>query len=259
MPSSIATSPQCVLAFDTSTERLCAGLATPQGEFTVNVAGGAGASIALLPQLRGLLQRACHGWTNVDAIAFGAGPGAFTGLRTSCAVAQGLALGLGLPLLALDSLLVVAEDARLQAASDAVTFDVAVAMDARMDEVYAARYRWHSAGPAGRWQVLDAPALRTLADWARAWTATAPDALAGSALAAFGGRVELPQARRIDAPTDRAAALLRLALAAAADGAAVDAAAAAALPVYLRDRIAATTAERAAARSATGAGAAPLR
>jgi tRNA threonylcarbamoyladenosine biosynthesis protein TsaB len=236
-----------VLAFDTSTDKLALALHTPQGDSTRLLAGGAQASLLLLPQLQALLQDAGLRLTDLDAIAFGCGPGAFTGLRTSCAVAQGLGLGLGLPLLPLDSLLIVAEDARLQAGlGDGA--DIAVAMDARMDEVYAGRYRWQ----AGRWQALQPPALYTLDALAQAWQGAHWAALAGSALAAFGARLVLPATgARIEREDDRAAALLRLALAAAQAGEAVDAAAA--LPLYLRDRVALTTREREAARVAAGA------
>lgn len=231
-----------VLAFDTSTEQLAAALVVQGRVLGHAEPGGARASAALLPALRRLLAEAGVAMAGLDAIAFGRGPGAFTGLRTSCAVAQGLGFGLGRPLLPLDSLLLVAEDARVQlGAGDG--FEVGVAMDARMDEVYAGRYR-HT---GGAWQVLDAPALFTLPALAAAWR-EAPPHVAGSALAAFGARLPLPPAAaRVPAEADRAAALGRLAAAAFAAGAAVDAAAA--LPLYLRDKVALTTEERA-ARSA---------
>jgi tRNA threonylcarbamoyladenosine biosynthesis protein TsaB len=115
-----------------------------------------------------------------------------------------------------------------------------------MDEIYAARYAWRG----GRWLATQAPALWAWPALAEAWSALpAPQALAGSALAVFGERIDWPAApRRQPAPHDRAAALGRLARQACAQGAAV--AAADALPLYLRDKVAQTTAERAAARAA---------
>ncbi len=232
-----------LLAFDTSTEVFAIGLLARGQVFTRCGAGGANASAALLPAVRSLLDEAGLHFTELDAIGFGRGPGAFTGLRTSCSVAQGLGLGSGRPLLPLDSLLVVAEGAR-EALSAAEGFEIGIAMDARMDEVYAGRYRWRN----GLWQVLEAPALYTLPALAAAWAA-APPAVAGSALAAFGERLPLPPTTlRLPQEIDRPGALLRLAAQAFAAGQAVDAAAA--LPLYLRDKVALTTEERAAARAA---------
>lgn len=228
-----------LLAFDTSTERMAIGVATPTGSFTCEAEGGARASATLLPEIAALLAGAGLALNEVDAFAFGRGPGAFTGLRTSCAVAQGLGFGLGRPLLPIDSLLVVAEDARAGAAPQ----EVAVAMDARMDEAYAGRYRWDGA----RWTVLDAPALYTLESLAARWRGQRAHLVAGSALDAFGARLDKPAgAARVPRERDRAGALLRLARAAAAAGAGIDAALA--LPLYLRDKVALTTAERDAAR-----------
>jgi tRNA threonylcarbamoyladenosine biosynthesis protein TsaB len=128
-------------------------------------------------------------------------------------------------------------------------------MDARMDEVYAARYRWQG----GRWAVLQAPALYTLAALQAAWQGVTVHLLAGSALQAFGPRLVLADAPRVEFEADRAAALLRLAVAAAKAGPGV--AAHQALPVYLRDKVAQTTQERDAARLAkaeAAAAASPL-
>ncbi len=229
-----------LLAFDTSTERMVIGVAAPAGSFTRDAEGGARASATLLPEIAALLARAGLVLYELDAIAFGRGPGAFTGLRTSCAVAQGLGFGLGRPLLPIDSLLVVAEDA----CAGAAPCEVAVAMDARMDEVYAARYHWNGAC----WTVLDAPALCTLEALAARWRGLHADLVAGSALDALGAaRLGLPAGvARVPRERDRAAALLRLARVAAAAGEGIDAALA--LPLYLRDKVALTTAERDAAR-----------
>jgi tRNA threonylcarbamoyladenosine biosynthesis protein TsaB len=250
--------PPCnLLAFDTSTELMAVALRAGAVDHLALEAGGKGASAALLPRIQALLAGAGLVMSDLDAIAFGNGPGAFTGLRTSCAVAQGLGFGLGRPLLPLDSLLIVAEDARWQAAPDAGVFEIAVAMDARMDEVYAGRYRWSE----GRWRTSEAPALYTLPALAQRWTPMAARSgwLAGSAIDAFGSRLGVPAGvPRVAGEHDRAAALLRLARAAFHAGEGVDAADA--LPLYLRDKVAFTTQEREVARevaAGTAPGAAP--
>lgn len=234
-----------LLAFDTSTETLSLAVCLPDAMLTDEAEGGALASATLIPRIVALLARAGITLQQLDAIAFGRGPGAFTGLRTACSVAQGLALGAGKPVLPIDSLMLVAEDARVQDAAAAA--DCWVAMDARMDEIYAGRYR-HA---GGRWIAELSPCLLGVDALNGGWQARPPAAVAGNALAAFAGRLHPGAAVRIDRPASRAAALGRLAAAAWADGAGVDAALA--LPVYVRDRVALTTAERDAARAAAAA------
>src|SRR6218665_3153011 len=131
-----------LLALDSSTDTMALALVTPGQTKLFEAAGGAQASARMLPEIKALLASAGVQRDDLDAIAFGQGPGAFTGLRTACAVAQGLAFGLSKPVLAIDSLMLVAEDARAQGAGD----DVWVAMDARIGEIYAARYRWADGG-----------------------------------------------------------------------------------------------------------------
>ncbi|MBI3156733.1 MAG: tRNA (adenosine(37)-N6)-threonylcarbamoyltransferase complex dimerization subunit type 1 TsaB [Burkholderiales bacterium] len=228
---------RALLAFDTSTERMAVAACGPAGEVAWTGAGGAAASATLLREVNAVLAQAGIRLADLDAVAFGAGPGAFTGLRTACAVAQGLAFGLGRPVLPVDSLAIVAEDAPWREGM------VWVAMDARIDEVYAAAYR--RAGT--RWQVLAAPALYTVAALAARWAADPPQRVAGSAIEAFGGRLPLGDAALHARESDRAAALLRCARQAWADGARRDPADA--LPVYLRDKVALTTAERARLRA----------
>lgn len=234
--------PACLLAIDSSTERLCLALQAGEHACTHEQSGGALASAQLLPQLVAMLADAGVAWQALDAVAFARGPGAFTGLRTACAVAQGLALGAGKPVLPIDSLMLVADDAR--GALEPAPADIWVAMDARMGEVYAARYQWQR----DAWQVLDAPALYELDALHARWQATPPAVVAGSALDAFGERLHTGAALRVPQEHDRPAALLRLAQAAWRSGAAVDAAEA--LPLYLRDKVASTTAEREAMRAA---------
>lgn len=237
-----------LLAFDTSTERLAVALSWASGERFADEPGGAAASAALLPAAQRLLGEAGLSWHDLDAIAFGQGPGAFTGLRTSCAVAQGLGVALARPLLAIDSLSIVAEDARRQQADLAHdVFDIDVVMDARMGEVYSGRYRW----ALGRWSVLRSTELLSPQDLAERWRQTPPLAVTGSALltAVEGPWSDVgPAVRKWPNEQSRARALLALARAAWTDGSCVDAADA--LPTYLRNKVALTTAEREAVRLA---------
>src|SRR5882724_599583 len=231
-----------LLAFDTSTESMAIALSLPQGTTARDTVGGAQASARLIPELLALLSQAGCTLADLDAIAFGCGPGAFTGLRTACSVAQGLAYGAAKPVIPVSSLLLVAEDARAQLGSG--SFDGWVAMDARMDEIYAAAYRWQGE----RWQVLRAPALYALDALNVLWRAEPPDVVAGSALGVFGARLAVGEASLLPEPRSRAAALARLARQLWAEGVSVDATDA--LPVYLRDKVAQTTAERETLRAA---------
>ena len=233
-----------LLAFDTATEHLSIALAARGEVCMFEAAGGAQASATLIPAILALLAQAGVALRELDAIAFGRGPGAFTGLRTACSVAQGLAFGAGKPVLPIDTLLAVAEDARAGGPGD---LQVWAAMDARMNEVYAAHYRY----AAGRWAVLDAPMLTTPAALNARWQAQPPQCVAGSALAAFGAQIATGAARCVPAALPRATALLPLAQALWAQGGAVDAALA--LPLYLRDKVAQTTIEREAVRAAKDA------
>ncbi len=240
--------PARLLAFDTSTEAMSVALSCATGTCCWTGVGGAQASIELVPRIEAMLAEAGIGYRDLDAIAYGCGPGAFTGLRTACAVAQGLGFGAGLPVLAVDSLAIVAEDARAQRAEVEAT-GIWVAMDARMDEIYAAAYRWEArGGQGGRWQSASSPALYTLPALNAIWAAQPPLAVAGSALAAFGERLNLHDALPLPQTTDRAAALLRVAQGLWADGTALPADRA--LPLYLRDKVALTTRERESVRAA---------
>lgn len=236
------------LAFDTATEHLSIALQVGDAVWSHDGPGGAQASATLIPGIMGLLAQAGIGLRDLDAIAFGRGPGAFTGLRTACSVAQGLAFGADKPVLPIDTLLAVAEDARSNGAPD----DVWVVMDARMDEIYAARAVFES----GRWRYAVAPLLCSPQALNERWRSDPPRALAGSALAAFGERLEGGAAPRWPLALPRARAMLPLAAALwAQDGGAVDAAQA--LPLYLRDKVAQTMAERAAVKALAEA-AAPI-
>ena len=232
-----------LLAFDTSTDALSIAVQHGARVWQHSGAGGAQASATLIPAIRHLLAQAELSFDQLDAVVFGRGPGSFTGLRTACAVAQGLAFGAkggqGVPVLPVDTLLAVAEEARLQ---NGCTQVVAV-LDARMDEVYHARCEWLQ-GEA-RWQAdedfgLGAPeSVQPPTGWT----------VAGNARAPYGDRLAPAASHATALPT--ATALLRLAPALIAAGQAV--AAGDALPRYIRDKVAQTTSERAALRAAQAA------
>ena len=227
-----------LLAFDTSTDTLSIALAWQGAGGTRLVehtaAGGPQASTALIPAILRLLAQAGLRLTDLDAIVFGRGPGSFTGLRTACSVAQGLAFGARLPVLPVDTLLALAEEAREQRGAT----QVVALLDARMDEVYSAAYSFGDGGwrRHGEFSLGRPEALQVPAGWA----------LAGNAFAAYAERLPAAASRIAALPT--AAALLRLAPALIAAGQAGPAAGA--LPLYLRDKVAQTTQERAALRAA---------
>ena len=229
-----------LLAFDTSTDTLSIAVQHGDAVWQHTGPGGAQASATLIPTVRSLMAQAGLAFDTLEAIVFGRGPGSFTGLRTACAVAQGLAFGArggqGVPVLPVDTLLAVAEEARH---AHGCTQVVAV-LDARMDEVYHARCEWVAA--PGRWYTeadfgLGAPeSVLAPAGWS----------VAGNARTPYGERLA-PMAAPVAAlPT--ATALLRLAPALLAAGEGVPASDA--LPRYIRDKVAQTTAERAALRAA---------
>jgi len=237
-----------LLAFDTSTDSMSLALSDGQRIWQHTGPGGAQASSTLIPAILELLGQAGLALADLDALVFGRGPGSFTGLRTACSVAQGLALGARLPVLPLDTLMAVAEEARFQheGAQAAARLQVTALLDARMDEMYVQRFACN----AGRWT--------SLADCALIRPENLPldpadDLLAGNVFGVYAARLPVfpHNVPRVTAlPT--AAAMLRLAPALLAAGQGVPASQA--LPLYVRDKVALTTEER--ARVKTGMAAA---
>jgi tRNA threonylcarbamoyladenosine biosynthesis protein TsaB len=225
-----------LIAIDTGTDTLSIAVRRGDGGETrlwqYTAPGGANASVVLIPALQDLMAQAGLQFCDVSAIAFGAGPGSFTGLRTACSVAQGLAFAVNVPVLGVDSLLAVAETARWQRGLTEA-FSVTAMLDARMDEIYTADYffdgkSWHS---TRHQRVILPEHLDGEGDW-----------LAGNVFATYGDGLPLRfqhTPRETALPT--AAAMLRLAPALLAGGYSLPAAQA--LPTYIRDKVAYTTQE----------------
>ena len=243
------------LAFDTSTDRMSVALTDGARVWQHNGPGGAQASTTLIPAILALLAEAGLALGELDAIAFGRGPGSFTGLRTACAVAQGLALGAnqgaGIPVLPVDTLMAVAEEARFQQQGDGdAPLRVTALLDARMDEMYVQGFEFSG----GHCRALGECGLLRPENLV---PDTAAGLFAGNVFAVYAGRLPGSLAAFAQAealPT--ATAMLRLAPQLAAAGQCVSADLA--LPLYVRDKVALTTKERDQVKAAKLAAASPL-
>lgn len=223
-----------ILALDSSTEWCSVAVGDGRHWHGRDEHAGQSHSERMLPMVRAALADAGVVLGDLAGIAFGAGPGSFTGIRIGCGVAQGLAFGAGLPLVAVPTLEALAQQARRTHGWTRVV----ACLDARMREVYAAMYE----ADGNTWRVLMAPVvtppsglvLPVAADGARG---------AGNGFVAYPQLAGALSLRAIDAdlrPGAQAVAELALPRFAAGKGVA----AADALPLYVRHRVALTTAER---------------
>jgi len=223
-----------ILAFDTSTSWLSVAVLEGSRMCERGEHAGQAHSSRLLPLVDELLAEAGLALADLDAIAFGAGPGAFTGVRIACGVAQGLGLGAGVPLVPVSTLEAVAQTAFHAHGRERIL----ACLDARMREVYVAGLvrvdgAWREAMPAAVLPPVAVAAPAPAGDWFGA----------GDGFAAYpelAPRLGLGGCDALLRPEARAIA--ELARARVAAGAAVDAAHA--LPLYVRHRVALTTAER---------------
>ena len=221
-----------LLALESSTDLFSAALFLDGRIVEREGPQGVAHSACALPLVGALLAEQGLRLSALDGIVFGAGPGAFTGLRLACSVAQGLAVGAGLPVLGIGSL-----DALALAAGEGSVY---VCTDARMNEVYCAAYRvTGDAVEAVLPPVVASPGAVPLPP-GDGWRGCGSGfAVHADVLAArFGGA--LLSASGTERP--RAAALLRLGAPRLARREGIDAALAA--PLYVRDKVARTTAER---------------
>ena len=240
MPSSTPT----ILAIETSTELASVAL-MHRGEIHSRESAGVQThSATVLPMLQQLLADAGIAVADVDALAFGCGPGSFTGVRTACGLVQGLAIGTQRKAVPVVTLLAMAESARAAGAGD----DIIAVLDARMGEVYWARYRFDR-----DWQVVVEPVLARAAD-VRADGGS--PAVCGNALLSypddFAHIGSLPSWPDI---VPQATAIAGLAAASMVRGEWVEARDA--QPLYLRNKVALTTSERMAATAGKAAAGAP--
>lgn len=226
-----------LLGLDGATEQLALALVGPDGaQHLRELPGGAQASAQLLPGVRALLDEAGVTPEALQGIGFGRGPGAFTSLRAICAASQGLALGWKLPVLPLDSLLLAVDDVADKLPS---THHWAAVMDARMGELYVASYFREGT----TWRLEMAPSLWPVDALRAHWSGgVMPQALAGSGVALL-GLADVPALPARSRP----AALARLLRRAWATEPPQEPEAA--QPLYVRDRVALTTAEREAQRA----------
>jgi len=213
------------VAFETSTEWCSVAVWVDGAIAGVEERAGNRHGELLLPMLERLLADAGITTGQLDAVAFGAGPGSFTGLRIACGAAQGLAFARGLPVIGIPTLEAIAEESGARR--------VVACLDARMREVYYSALeksgaRWREVTPA---QCVAPAAVRIPAG--EGWIGC------GNGFAAYGS---LGLNDVIPDIHPSAIAVARLAGTRLCAGEGLDAALA--VPVYVRDKVAFTVEER---------------
>ena len=212
------------VAFETSSEWCSVAICVDDEIAAIETRAGHRHSELALPMMDQLLSERRLKPRDLDAVAFGAGPGAFTGLRIACGLAQGLAVARDLPVIGISSLEAMAQESGAER--------VVACVDARMREVYYSALQ----SEGGKWREVIAPQC------------VAPQALelprgdgwigCGNGFAVYGSlglKKVLPEVH----PT--AFAVARLAAPRLQAGAGVDAAQA--TPIYVRDKVAFTKQE----------------
>lgn len=226
-----------ILALDASTDVCSVALGDGVDWHEQSEIAGQRHSELLIPMIQALLAEFGATLAQVDGVAFGAGPGSFTGLRIACGVAQGLALGADLPIVGVSTLEAIAQTRRDQSGGDRVI----AAIDARMREIYVGAYE----RDMGRWREVIAPVVVS--------PEAAPVPEGGEWIAAGNGFAAYPSllkhygaavSENDPSIAPGAAAIGKLALPRFAAG--EGASARDASPIYIRHRVALTVAERAA-------------
>lgn len=219
-----------ILALDTTTHCCTVALCINDQHFALTQLTQRGHSALILGMMEQLLKQANAEITQIEAIAFGCGPGSFTGVRIGVGVAQGIAFARNLPVVAVSSLAAVAQQAYQQFGYQRL----AVATDARMNEIYAGSFIIENgiAQPQHSEKVCPADAFKPLD--------SAPWAGVGSGWSVYAETLSNNFKDQLDAVETsvlpEASAVLTLAQVALSKGLAVPAAQA--LPVYLRNNVA---------------------
>ena len=230
-----------LLALETSTERLSFAIVDGERRFAREVDAGQRHSELTLPMLHDILAEAAMTIADMDALAFGQGPGSFTGVRIACGFTQGMALGSGRPVVPVQTQMALAEQCRQATGASKVV----VALDARMGEIYFAAYIWQDES----WQqavppLLVRPDLLPPIDsdgWHGIGSGYDSALLAPALAAAYGGQIiaisrgALPRAADVATIAMRQIEQLGIGSALSAGFAA---------PLYLRNKVAMTIDER---------------
>ncbi|MDY7578649.1 tRNA (adenosine(37)-N6)-threonylcarbamoyltransferase complex dimerization subunit type 1 TsaB [Herbaspirillum sp. RTI4] len=224
-----------ILSIETSADLASAALLRDGHLASLQTAGVHTHSDTILPMVQTLLAQAGVKLADCAAIAFGVGPGSFTGVRTACGIVQGLAFGADLPVVPVVTLLAMAQACHERCGAE----EVVAVMDARMGEVYWAQYRYQP--QEQRWEAVIEPVLSSPALVVPVGVPVA----CGNGLAAyaglFAGMASIAAAGHPDI-MPHAEQIARLGAIEVAQGRSV--ALDLAQPFYLRNKVALTTAER---------------
>ena len=235
-----------VLGIDTSGASCSVALLHGSHVYARRAVVGNAHSKVVLAMIRDVLADASLSLDRCDVIAYAAGPGSFTGLRVACAVTQGLAFGTGQPVVPVGTLDAIAHSVIASLAQP--SGEILVAMDARMGEVYWTLSRWDH----GRLTIAVPPALAsptTLRDRIAAPVGRRPIAWgAGNAWSVYGDAMHDLVERVIVRDMADAVDVAHLGRMAYLDGKSI--APEEASPLYVRNDVALTTAEREAKRLA---------
>lgn len=221
-----------ILALDTSAEYCSIALLADDEVMSQDAYAGQRHSELVLPMVRQVLADSGIALAQLDGIAFGSGPGSFTGLRIACGITQGLAFAADLPVTGICTLEVLAQEAG--------TEKVVAALDARMGQIYHAAYEkglneWQAVAKPSLCLPLDAPLIE-----GNNWTGC------GSGFDVYsdvlGVHYERSIKHVIGGVRPHARSIAQLAVAKFANGQGISAAEAA--PLYIRDKVALKENER---------------